>query len=293
MELPQKSHPFRINWLIGSVAIIGLISMYWSVVPKLVLKLWNDPNFSHGLLVPFFSFFLIWQRRNRLRLFPDRDNGAVGILLIVLATFIFIAGKAGVENFSIQLSLVIMIAGLFYIVFGKEGFMECMFPIGFLLFMIPIPFLIYDSIAFPMKIISSKLAVHLYSFAGIPVFQEGNILQLADLQLEVIDACSGIRSLMSLLAISLVVANLFQLGYFASGMLSVLVIPLTILVNATRLLMTGVLSLKYGRHFAEGTPHEITGWLMFLLGMIVLVIMAIYMRKPNINQIQPTKSRTR
>lgn len=261
------------------LALLIAATLYWTVVPKLVNDWWNDPNFSHGFLVPLFSAWLIWERRAELRAFDSKRTLLPGILLLLVGVAMLVVGKAGGEYFTMRSSLVFVTGGLFWIVFGGEGFRLCLFPIGFLFFMVPIPYILYDAIAFPLKMIASWFGEHSLTLVGVPVFREGNIMVLPNLQLEVADACSGIRSLMSLMALATAAAYFMSLGAARGGVLFLSAIPISIVTNSLRIFVTGVLSYKYGQQAAEGFFHEFSGWVVFLAGAFLVVAAGFLLRK--------------
>jgi len=261
------------------LALLIAATLYWTVVPKLVNDWWNDPNFSHGFLVPLFSAWLIWERRAELRAFDSKRTLLPGILLLLVGVAMLVVGKAGGEYFTMRSSLVFVTGGLFWIVFGGEGFRLCLFPIGFLFFMVPIPYILYDAIAFPLKMIASWFGEHSLTLVGVPVFREGNIMVLPNLQLEVADACSGIRSLMSLMALATAAAYFMSLGAARGGVLFLSAIPISIVTNSLRIFVTGVLSYKYGQQAAEGFFHEFSGWVVFLAGAFLIVGAGLLLRK--------------
>jgi len=254
-------------------------SLYWTVVPKLVHDWWDDPNFSHGFLVPLFSAWLIWERRAELRVFASKGTLLPGIFLVLIGVAMLVVGKAGGEYFTMRSSLVIVTGGLFWIVFGGEGFRLCLFPLAFLFFMVPIPYILYDAIAFPLKMIASWFGEHSLNLVGVPVFREGNIIVLPNLQLEVADACSGIRSLMSLMALATAAAYFMSLGAVRGGALFLSAIPISIVTNSLRIFVTGVLSYKFGQKAAEGFFHEFSGWVVFLAGAFLIVSIGLILRR--------------
>jgi exosortase len=259
-------------------------TLYWTVVPKLVHDWWDDPNFSHGFLVPFFSAWLIWERRAELQVFASQRTLLPGIFLVLVGVAMLVVGKVGGEYFTMRSSLVVVTGGLFWVVFGGEGFQRCLFPLAFLFFMVPIPYILYDAIAFPLKIMASYFAEHSLTLIGVPVFREGNIIHLAALQLEVADACSGIRTLASLTALSTVAAYLLGLGIFRGMILLFSCIPISVGTNSLRIFMTGVISNFYGSEYALGFFHDVSGWLIFLFGVVSMVALGLILRRIEIRR---------
>lgn len=275
----EDTQPFpRQDKILLPIALLFAATLYWTVVPKLVHDWWDDPNFSHGFLVPLFSAWLIRERRAELRVFASNGTLVPGIFLVLLGVAMLVVGKAGGEYFTMRSSLVFVTGGLFWIVFGGEGFRLCLFPLAFLFFMVPIPYILYDAIAFPLKMIASWFGEHSLSLVGVPVFREGNIIVLPNLQLEVADACSGIRSLMSLMALATAAAYFMSLGAVRGGGLFLSAIPISIVTNSLRIFVTGVLSYKFGQKAAEGFFHEFSGWVVFLSGAILVVGIGLMLR---------------
>lgn len=270
-------HPKQEKFLLP-LALLFVATLYWTVVPKLVHDWWDDPNFSHGFLVPLFSAWLIWERRAELRAFASKRTLLPGIFLVLLGVAMLIVGKAGGEYFTMRSSLVFVTGGLFWIVFGGEGFRLCLFPLAFLFFMVPIPYILYDAIAFPLKMIASWFGEHSLNFVGVPVFREGNIMFLPNIQLEVADACSGIRSLMSLMALAAAMAYFMTLGITRRGVLFLSAVPVSIATNSLRIFVTGILSYKFGQKAAEGFFHEFSGWIVFLSGGVALLLTSLALR---------------
>jgi exosortase len=273
-----QSFPRQEKFLLP-LTLLLVATLYWTVLPKLVHDWWNDPNFSHGFLVPLFSAWLIWERRAELRAFASRGTLLPGIFLVLIGVSMLVVGKAGGEYFTMRSSLVFVMGGLFWIVFGGEGFRLCLFPLAFLFFMVPIPYILYDAIAFPLKMIASWFGEHSLTLVGVPVFREGNIIVLPNLQLEVADACSGIRSLVSLMALATVSAYFMTLGFARGGVLFLSAIPISIATNSIRIFVTGVLSYKFGQKAAEGFFHEFSGWVVFLLGALLIVSLGLILRR--------------
>ncbi len=245
---------------------------------------WDDPNFSHGFLVPLFSAYLLWERRHTLRFFPSGSSAWPGLTLLVVALVILVFGKAGGEYFTMRLSLVLVLASFCYLISGLEGLKICLFPLAFMIFMIPIPYILYDSIAFPLKLVASRIGEFSLHAVGIPVFREGNIIHLSTLQLEVADACSGIRSLVSLTALATVSAYFFGLGMFRGAILFLSGVPVSVGTNSIRIFMTGIISNKYGPKFAHGFFHGVSGWLIFLLGLAIMVALGLILRRTGVKR---------
>lgn len=276
----EVNTPFpRKEKLLLSIALLIAATLYWTVLPKLVHDWWDDPNFSHGFLVPLFSAWLIWERRCELRVFASKRTLIPGVFMVLIGVGMLVIGKAGGEYFTMRSSIVFVTGGLFWIVFGGEGFRLCLFPLAFLFFMVPIPYILYDAIAFPLKMAASWFGENSLTLVGVPVFREGNIIFLPNLQLEVADACSGIRSLLSLIALATVTTYFMTLGATKGACLILSAVPVSVFTNSLRIFLTGALSYKYGQKAAEGFFHEFSGLILFFFGAILIIALGVCLGK--------------
>src|SRR5579863_6375889 len=191
-------------WWLGAAALTILIAfLYKDILFDLVKEWYDDPNVSHGFFVPLLSAYLVWERRQTLADLPRKPSwwgfaimlGAVGILLV---------GTFGAEFFLSRSSFLFLLAGLIILFLGWAHFRVLIFAWAFLFLMIPIPTLILNEITMPLQFLASKLGSSLLSLVGVPVLREGNVIQLPTITLEVVQACSGIRSLVSLITLAII-----------------------------------------------------------------------------------------
>ena len=269
---------FRNNLILTIIFLVAYGFLYWNTIYEVVMDWYNDENYSHGFLIPFISGYLIWQRKERLKEIVLKQSN-IGIIIVLSGLCLFLLGKLSGEYFTMRISMLVVLAGAILYVMGLRFFTSILFPFIYLLFMIPLPFLIYDSMAFPLKLFVSDISVGFLSSIGILVVREGNIIHLVNITLEVVDACSGIRSIISLLALSTAMAYLTQSGWARRLTLGVLAIPIAIFVNAIRVIGTGILAEKYGSKVAEGFFHEFAGLLIFGVAIVMLVFSAIVLNK--------------
>jgi len=255
-------------WTMLLAALLGVT--YYEILLRLGLQWYADPDYSHGFLVPFLSAYLVWERREKLLALPVVSSlwgvGVLGFGLIML-----LIGSVGAELYAQRTSLIVVLAGLVLMVLGREFLRVLMFPIVFLLFMVPLPAIVVNAVSFPLQLFAAKTAVFcLYNF-GIPVLREGNVIVLAGTTLEVAEACSGIRSLQALLALGTVFAYFSQRVMWKRWALVLLSIPIAIAANAFRVSGTGVLAHYFGIEAAEGFYHTFSGWLIFLVAFGLLL----------------------
>ena len=261
------------------LALVPLLALaYWTVVPGMVSDWNNDPNYSHGFLVPLIAGYFAWQKWPELKRLPVRPSN-LGLLVVVGSLLLLIFGFAGTEYFTMRSSLVFLLAGIILFWFGWVVFKGLLLPVGFLLFMVPLPYIVYDAMAFPLKLLVAKFSVAALKLMGIAVLREGNIIMFPQTVLEVADACSGLRSLMSLLALAVAYAVFSQKSNLMRVVMVLSAVPIAIATNMFRVIATGVLAQYYGAAAAEGFFHEFAGLAVFALAMILLFLLGALLRK--------------
>lgn len=261
-----------------SILILAIAGIYAGIFQDLYFDWMDDPNYSHGLLVPFISIYFVWQQRQKLEQLEIKPANS-GIFLIIFALLVLFAGVAAQEYFSKRSSFVFLLAGIVLFQFGWQWLKSLALPIGFLFFMIPLPYIVYDAMAFPLKLFVAKFSVISLKLMGVVVWREGNIIMFPQTVLEVADACSGLRSLMSLLALGVALAVFSQNKLSRRVLLVFLTIPIAILTNMLRVIGTGFLAQYYGAAAAEGFFHEFAGMGVFVLAMVMLFVSSGVLRK--------------
>ena len=247
--------------------LVGWI--YLPVLAKLSAQWWHDPNFSHGFFVPAFSLWVLWEQRKRLAAIPDNPSW-MGLPILIFALSMLIVGVLGAELFLSRLSLLLVIAGLVVLFLGWEQQKAILFPWAFLLLMIPIPSILFNEITFPLQLLASKVAAHVLPWMGVPVFREGNIIQLPVMALEVAEACSGIRSLLSLATLAIIYGYVMENKSWIRVMLALASIPIAVAANSLRIVGTGLLVQYWDPEKAEGFFHAFSGWLIFVVSLGML-----------------------
>jgi exosortase len=254
------------------VLILIVVLIYLPVLADLIADWYQDSNYSHGFLIIPVSVWLIWRQRKELASVPigTSDWGFAGILI---ALAIFIVGTAGAEYFSARFSFVLLVASTTLCFLGWMFMRRVWFAFFFMLFMIPIPYVIYYSVTFPMQLFASKIASVVLGVIGLPLVRFGNVLHLPGGQaLEVAEACSGLRSIVALLALGALFAYFTQENRAKAVILFFATVPIAIFGNVVRISFTAIGTYAISEQFVEGTLHEIAGMLVFLFSLVMLMI---------------------
>ncbi len=259
----------RTDW--PQLLILGglLLLLYGQICVKLVSDWHVLPDFSHGFLVPFFVLFILWEKRHVLLSTP-RVPSWTGIFLVAAALFTLLMGVYGAELFFSRISLVLLLAGIVWTLYGVALLREIRFAFFVLCLGIPIPAVVFNQITFPLQLMASKAAGAILPLLGVPVLQQGNVIQLASMQLEVAEACSGIRSLLSLFAVAVLYGYLTEKTTRNRVILALASIPIAVLANMARITGTGLIVQYWDPEKALGFFHEFSGLLMFVVSLVCL-----------------------
>lgn len=264
----QTIKPF--GW--SGLLLVGVLTaLYVPVLKRLVDQWYHDPDYSHGFLVPLLSAYLIWQRRDKLRLVARRPS-MWGMVIVIGSIGLLFLGSLGAELFLTRISLLGSICGLIVYFCGGALLRAMAFPMAFLLFAIPIPVIIYNEIVFPLQFVASRFATRTLEMLNLfPIMREGNVLIMPGMSLEVVEACSGIRSLMSLLALAAGYGYLVERSVPVRWLLIVAMVPLAIISNGTRVMITALMANYIGPQAAEGFMHEFSGWVIFVVATVLFL----------------------
>ncbi|MGH7398563.1 MAG: exosortase/archaeosortase family protein, partial [Candidatus Rokuibacteriota bacterium] len=246
-----------------------LAVLYWPILAALVAQWWDDANYTHGFLVPLFSGFLVWRERARLTAVVPRGS-LPGLAVLIGGLGILILGNIGAENFLMRASLIIVLSGLVLFHLGTGVLRILFFPLAFLFFMVPLPAVIFYAVTFPLQRLAAENAAWTLDLLGVPVLLDGNIIHLSQITLGVTEACSGIRSLISLLAGAAAWAYLtLPVGLIAVAFV-LSAIPITIFANAARVVATGLIGQWLGVEYASGFFHEFAGLAVYTFALACL-----------------------
>jgi exosortase len=258
--------------------LVAIGAAYATILPEMVSDWYNDENYSHGFLVPVISAYFLSQNWAELKTTPLRPSNA-GLLVIIGSLLLLLLGFIGTEYFTMRSSLVFLVAGVVLYWFGWGILRLAALPIAFLIFMVPIPYIVYDAIAFPLKLLVTQASVAALKILSVPVVSEGNIIMFPQTVLEVADACSGLRSLMSLITLAVAMAFMTQKSAVKRTILILSAVPVAIVTNMFRVIVTGFLASHFGAAAAEGFFHEFAGMAVFILAMVILFTESVILRK--------------
>lgn len=271
----------------------ALAFLYANVLAKLGRDWWTDENYSHGLLVPFVIGFIVWAEFEALKKVVEKPKILLGFAVVLFALFLLLGGTLGAELFTQRVSFVLMLAGVVIYFFGTRILQLLAVPFVLLLLSIPIPQIIFNKIAFPLQIYASQIAVWGIRLFGVPTLRKGNVIEILPngatqiIALEVVEACSGIRSLMTLMTLALILVYftrtkhrfeennrlsfLKNFDFWRAIILMFSAIPIAVLTNAGRVTATGILTYYYGKKATESAWHDLSGWLVYIVALALLI----------------------
>ncbi len=254
------------EWAVLGILILWL---YSTTLMHLIGQWRTDPNFSHGFFVPLFSAFVIWQERDRLAGISRQPSWS-GLMALVTGLAVLVVGRLGAELFLDRASLLLVLAGVIILFLGSNFFRAVLFPWAFLLLMIPIPTIVFNEITFPLQLLASRVAATVLPILGVPVLRQGNVINLPAMPLEVAEACSGIRSLLSLLTLAVIYGYLTEKRLWVRWVLAIASVPITVLANDVRIVGTGLLVQYWDPEAAQGYFHASWGFIIFIISLLML-----------------------
>jgi exosortase len=267
--------------------------LYANVLAKLAVNWWTDDNYSHGLLIPFVVGYIVWLEFDQLKKSVQNPQFLFGGGLVLFALLMLLGGTLGAELFTQRVSLVFMLAGIVVYFWGAKILKMLAVPFILSLLAIPIPQILFNKIAFPLQIYASQMAIWGIRFLEVASVRKGNVIEILPqgstqvFALEVVEACSGIRSLMTLITLALVLVYftrskratdendcfdvLRNQDFWRAVILMLSAIPIAVFTNAARVTGTGALTFYYGKKAIESFWHDFSGWLVYLAALIMLI----------------------
>ena len=257
--------------VVTALLIFALLGYMYVDSLVFLFEQWGSDDYSHGIFVPFITVFLIWYRRRRL-VTPNSSSSWMGPAIVLAGLILHAAGNLATLYVISHLSLWLLIVGLVLSFLGRNALREMAFPLGYLLTAIPLPVFLYNALSSQLQLWSSALGVGVLQFIGVTAFREGNVIDLGPVQLQVAEACSGIRYLFPLTSLALLCAYFFRDRTWKRVVLVLSAMPISVLVNGVRIGIVGVLVEWYGPQAAEGFLHLFEGWVLFMATFALLVV---------------------
>jgi len=251
--------------------LAALVGLYFPVLTSLAQDWSTNDNYSHGFFIPLISGYMVYALREELRRVAVRPANW-GLLLVLAGLGQLYIARVGSEYFLQRTSLILVLLGMVLFLWGRNFTKKLLLPIGYLLFMVPLPAIIWNKIAFPMQLFSSAVTERVIQAIGLPVFREGNVLHLAQTTLEVVDACSGLRSLTTMFALAAALAWFSDCATWKKWLLFFAAAPVAIFANIVRLTATAGLASVYGEKVAQGFLHDFSGLFTFIFGLALLML---------------------
>lgn len=260
-----------VHWAKVALLALLLAGIYYSTFVWLVIKDWSREDYTYGYFIPFVVLYLIWEKRSAIIATPAKPAW-IGILILVFGITLFWLGELSGEFFSLYFSFWLVLISLCWVNLGWEKLKAIFFPLFIALSMFPPPYFLHNEITFKLKLISSQLGVKLMQIYGMSAYREGNIIDLGFTQLQVVDACSGLRFLFPLFVLGLLVAYFFKASFWKRFILVISTIPITVITNSLRIALTGILYELWGPKVAEGFFHGFSGWFIFMTALGILLV---------------------
>jgi len=256
-------------WCMLAVVLAVLGYLYADSLRVLAQSWLQDDNYSHGPFIPLISLYLIWLRWNQLHRVV-RHGAWWGLPVTAVGLVVYVAGEFAAMHAVIQLSLWVVIMGLLTCVIGLSGIRLLAFPLLYLLAAIPMPEFLQGELSNRLQLWSSALGIGCLQLIGVMAYREGNVIDLGPIQLQVVEACSGLRYLFPLTALTLLVAYLYRESLWKRVLLVLSSIPISILLNGFRIGTIGLLVETYGKSAADGFSHFFEGWIFFVASLGLL-----------------------
>lgn len=259
-------------WVKIAVIVGMLWLLYWNILTDMAHDWWIEPAWSQGMLLPPLALYIAWIYRDRILSLPTKGDSG-GLLLTGSGCLVLLIGRLASEFFLSRISFVIVLAGLVWTFWGRPRLRALAFPMLLLAAMVPLPVMLYNSLAAPLQLFASNAATQIVQNLGVTVFRDGNVIELAGISLGVAEACSGLNSLSALIVASMLLGFLFCSGTPSRLLLFAISIPMAIGVNVLRIAGTAILA-DHDTELAMGFYHAFSGWLVFVAGFGLLYLCA-------------------
>ena len=258
-------------WGFAIVALAALTLYFYQGLHWLVVREWTRSEYSHGMLIPLVSIAIVWLKRREVTHFGD-DGSWGGIPILLGALAIALVGQIATIYLVVHVALVLAIIGTTISFLGWRVARVFWFPLVYLFFMIPLPDFLVVKLSASMQLLSSSLGVSFIRLFGISVFLDGNVIDLGNFKMQVVEACNGLRYLFPLMSFGFLIAYLYQAPFWQRALVFLSTIPITIVMNSIRIGLIGVLYAYFSVDAATGVLHDFEGWAVFIVCIAILLI---------------------
>jgi exosortase D (VPLPA-CTERM-specific) len=259
------------TWVLVSLVLAIAVGLFYDGLRYVVDTWFGREEYSHGILIPMISAFLIWQKKNELAGIPFKGSW-LGLVALVLGLALFFLGEMATLFVIVQYAFLVVLFALVLAIMGPQVFREIQVPLFLLFFTIPLPEFLYNGLSTKLQLISSELGVYFIRAFGISVYLEGNVIDLGSMQLQVVEACNGLRYLFPLMSLAFICAYFYQAALWKRAVIFVSSIPITVLMNSFRIGLIGVTVEYWGKDMAEGFLHDFEGWFIFMVCTGILIL---------------------
>ena len=256
--------------IVLSIGFLLVVPAFWGGISELMTRWDEQEEYNHGYMIPMVIAYLIWQRRDFLKSIDFKPTW-VPVGLVFIGLIVAVIGEISALYVLIHFSLILIILAMAWSLMGWHAFKYVLVPLLLLVFAIPLPYFLEATLTAELQLISSNLGVAFIRFFGIPVYLEGNVIDLGSYKLQVVEACSGLRYLYPLMSVGFIAAYMYQVEFWKRVVVFVSTIPITILMNSFRIGVVGILVENWGSDMAEGFLHDFEGWIIFIACLAILV----------------------
>ena len=263
-------------WLL--IAVVGGALFYWTGLVSLIVA-WDRPEYSHGYFIPLIAGYLLLRKTRDLDLHGDDSGSSIGFAFVVVGLAVGLLGNLAQIADIITYGFLCCVAGFILVLAGTRQGLKLWAPWLYLAFMLPLPQFIYLPLSIRLQLLSSEIGVAIVALLGVPVFLDGNIIDLGRYKLQVAEACSGLRYLFPLMSIGFLFAALYRGPIWHKCVLFIVTIPITVLMNSVRIGVIGYLVDRYGIEQADGALHFFEGWIVFIACVAILLAIALLLHR--------------
>ncbi|MET0062181.1 MAG: VPLPA-CTERM-specific exosortase XrtD [Candidatus Thiodiazotropha endolucinida] len=258
-------------WRLLGISAILLVYVFWNGITDMLDRWESKEEYGYAYFLPFITVYLIWQRRDRM-VAAEYSPSWLGVVVILVASFLFFLGEIATTFTLVQYALVLTVIGLAYALLGWQAFKIVAGPLFLLFFIVPLPPFVYNSLSGKLQLVSSQIGVEVIRWFGISVYLEGNVIDLGNYKLQVVEACNGLRYLFPLVSLAFLAAYLYRVEMWKRVVVFLSSIPITVLMNSFRIGVIGVLVNNWGQEQADGFLHYFEGWVIFMACLLILLL---------------------